>query len=109
MDNNIETEISGDGTPAYRICPDGTCSTAPSYITATSTIDNNEYLQLRMTSNATPTSTNSATMTIGSFSDIWSILTSIFEMDYMEYATDGAAQTAYGTSATAYTSQTLPA
>jgi hypothetical protein len=67
--------IAGDGSPQYRICADGTCSTAPAYTGSAGTIDAGEYVQLRLTSSASNAATLSATLTIGTGSDQWDVTT----------------------------------
>lgn len=75
MDDATDISISGDGSPEYRICTDATCSAAPAYTSTAGTIDNGDYLQLRLTSNATMGNTNSAVIVIGEGSDQWDVLT----------------------------------
>ena len=67
--------VSGDGSPEYRICADGTCSGAPAYTSSASTIDADQYVQLRLTSSASISTIHSATLTIGSSSDQWDVTT----------------------------------
>ncbi len=81
MDNGTSISIAGDGTPAYRICADATCSAAPAYTTSAGTINANQYVQLRLTSNASALTANSATITIGTSSDIWSVTTASYIAD----------------------------
>jgi RHS repeat-associated protein len=64
----IPTSITGG---AYRVCGDASCSTAPAFTTGPSTILNGQYLQLRVTSGAY--TTVSATITVGTGSDTWSV------------------------------------
>jgi hypothetical protein len=71
--------ISGDGTPAYRICSDSACSSVThDWSTSAGSIDNNEYLQLRLTSNASEDTANSASIVVGTGSDSWSVTTGNF-------------------------------
>lgn len=74
---NVETDISisGDGTPEYRICGDVTCSAAPAYTATAGTIDNGQYVQLRLTSSADFETLNSATLTVGGATDQWDVTT----------------------------------
>jgi hypothetical protein len=88
---NISTpvSISGDGTPQYRICSDATCSSvAHTWSSAAGTIDNNEYLQLKLTSSSLLSVTNSATITVGTGSDNWGV-TTIPPVGQQAYTTPG--------------------
>ena len=75
ISNGTNISIAGDGSPQYRICADGTCSTAPAYTGSAGTIDAGEYVQLRLTSSASNAATLSATLTIGTGSDQWDVTT----------------------------------
>lgn len=77
IDDATDISISGTGTPAYRICADGTCSGAPAYTSTAGTINNGQYVQLRMTSNAAYEILNSATITIGDSTDQWDVTTKV--------------------------------
>jgi hypothetical protein len=74
IDDATEISISGDGSPEYRICADNACASSSAYTSAAGTIDNNDYLQLRLTSHASIGSTNTATITIGDSSDSWGVI-----------------------------------
>ena len=72
--------ISGDGTPQFRTCTDGSsdanCDSTFVQNWATSgNLNDNEYLQLRLTSNAVGTVVHTATVTVGSVSDVWNVTT----------------------------------
>ena len=68
--------ISGDGSPQYRICSNSDCSTvAHTWASSAGSIDNGEYLQLRLTSSASNSTMNSATVTVGTGSDQWDVTT----------------------------------
>jgi hypothetical protein len=67
--------ISGDGTPEYRICADDTCSSAPAFTAAPGTITGGDFLQLRLTSTASNSTMNSATVAVGTGSDQWDVST----------------------------------
>tara|TARA_R110001606_G_scaffold370439_1_gene526879 strand:+ start:443 stop:1519 length:1077 start_codon:yes stop_codon:yes gene_type:complete len=75
IDDATDIAVSGDGTPEYRICNDATCSTAPAYTSAAGTIDNGQYVQLRLTSNATYETLHSAALTIGESVNPWNVTT----------------------------------
>lgn len=75
MDDDTVISISGDGSPAYRICADATCSTAPAYTSSAGTIDSGQYVQLRLTSNAGTETTNIASINIGAATRIWRVTT----------------------------------
>ena len=71
--------ISGDGTPEYRICADATCSSVDhTWSSSSGSIDNNQYLQLRLTSNASCSNTDYATVAVGDGSNKWSVKTGWF-------------------------------
>ncbi|MCK5688334.1 hypothetical protein KAI87_03635 [Myxococcota bacterium] len=68
--------ISGDGAPAYRICSDSVCSSvAHEWSISDDFIVNEEYLQIRLTSNAVQNTVNSAQITVGTHSDTWEVTT----------------------------------
>lgn len=68
--------ISGSGTPNFRICSDASCSSViHTWGSANQSISNNQYLQLRLTSNASAATTSTATVTVGSGSDSWGVTT----------------------------------
>lgn len=68
--------IAGDGSPEYRICADDACSSeTQTWGTATGTIDSGEFLQLRLTSNASFDALHSATVTVGTAGDQWDVTT----------------------------------
>lgn len=77
IDDDTDISISGDGSPEYRICADGTCSGAPAYTSAAGTIDNGDYLQLRLTSAGAGGVTWSATVYVGEGSDQWDVTTPV--------------------------------
>jgi hypothetical protein len=73
---SVGTSISGDASAAYRICNDSSCSSvAVNWTTSTSTISNNKYLQLRMTSSSSHATLKSMTVYVGSGSSTWTITT----------------------------------
>lgn len=76
IDGTMETSIVGDGAPEYRICDAADCSSiVTNWTSAENTIQNGEYLQLRLTSNAAGSTTNRATITVGSGNDQWDVTT----------------------------------
>lgn len=70
---NVVTSVSAGG--AYRVCPDATCSTNPSFITTNGFVANGQYLQLRVTSSAADGMPVSATLTVGTLTDTWTVTT----------------------------------
>jgi hypothetical protein len=72
----VSTSISGAGAD-YRVCSDATCSVIlTSWTTSASTIQNNQYVQLRATSSASYSSTTSTMVVVGTFSaPAWSVTT----------------------------------
>ena len=67
--------ISGGGAK-FRICSDAACGTVLTNWTSTTTgVQNNQYVQLRLTSSASPSTAVSTTVTIGGVNDGWSVTT----------------------------------
>ena len=64
---SVSVSISGQGSPQFRIA-------GGSWVTS-GTITNGQTLQLRLTSNAANSTTNSATVTAGTASDQWDVTT----------------------------------
>lgn len=76
ISGSVATSISGGGSPQYRICADATCSSeVQTWTSSANTIENNQYLQLRLTSSASNSTMLSATMTVGTGSDQWDVTT----------------------------------
>jgi hypothetical protein len=68
--------IAGDGSPEYRICGDDACSSEiQSWGSTAGTVGAGEFLQLRLTSNASIGITHSTTVSVGSAEDEWSVTT----------------------------------
>lgn len=67
IDTATNVSISGDGGPEFRIA-------GGSWVTS-GTITNGQTLQLRLTSNAANSTTNSATVTVGTVNDQWDVTT----------------------------------
>jgi hypothetical protein len=65
-------KITGDGSPEYRICSDSACSTVDqTWGTAETTITNNKYVQLRLTTSATGNVLYNVNLTIGTKIESW--------------------------------------
>jgi hypothetical protein len=68
--------ISGDGSPQYRICADDTCSSeTQTWGSTAGTISAGEFLQLRLTTTASPGTASIATANVGAAGDSWSVTT----------------------------------
>lgn len=68
----VNVAVSGEGSPQYRTCSDSGCSTVLiDWTSSTGTIDNNDYIQLRLTTSATGGDTYSATLSVGTGADVW--------------------------------------
>jgi hypothetical protein len=68
--------IAGGGNPQYRVCANSSCSSVlQDWTSGGATIENNEYLQLRLTSSASEATQVSATVTVGSVNDQWDVTT----------------------------------
>jgi len=78
----VNVSVSGSGSPQIRI-------NGGSWVTS-GTITNGQSLQVRLTSSASYSTANSATVTVGSGSDNWSVTTQAnFTMGYMSYQVTG--------------------
>ncbi len=72
----INTTVSGQGSPAYRICSDSSCSTVVQDWTNTgSQISSGQYMQVRQTSTAQGGATQSATVLAGISASVWGVAT----------------------------------
>jgi YD repeat-containing protein len=69
----VLTSISGSGV--YRVCLDAACSANPAFTSSVGSMTNGEYLQLRLASSDAFAAGVSATMTVGSLSDTWTVAT----------------------------------
>ena len=74
----VQVNIIGDGTPEYRTCDDASCNTeVATWNSELGVIENNDYLQLRLTSSALSEGTNSATVFIGDYNEVWAVTTEL--------------------------------
>lgn len=70
----VNVTISGEGSPQYRTCSDSGCSTVIQDWTSASTgINNNEYVQMRLTTSAAGGNKFTANLTVGNTIDAWSV------------------------------------
>ena len=68
--------ISGGGSPQFEICSNATCGTVVhTWGTASQTMTSGQYLQLRLTSSASNSTTNTATLTMGGTNYTWNVTT----------------------------------
>ncbi len=67
----VNVAITGGGS--YRVCADANCADNPPFVTGTSTIPNNAYLQLRATGSVAFSTTVTSTITVGTSSASWSV------------------------------------
>lgn len=74
---NAVVSVSGDGSPQFRVCSDSICSSVIQNWTATNTaLDmNGRFLQIRATTDASPSTTVNVTATVGGVSNVWQITT----------------------------------
>jgi len=72
----VNANVSGEGSPELRICSDSSCSTVLIDWTTSGTIDNNSYIQIRLTTSAVGGDTSSATLSVGGAADVWNVTTS---------------------------------
>lgn len=89
----FDTSISGQGSPEYRICSDGACSSVVTpWTSAAAVISNNEYVQLRTTSNGTAGVAHTVNMTVGASTEDW-VVTPISCTGTYTYDYTGSIQT----------------
>lgn len=76
IDGDVTVSIAGQGSPEFRVCGNASCSSVVTNWTAgPATIQNNQRLQLRLTSGSFSTS-HVATVTVGTYAEDWSVSTS---------------------------------
>ncbi len=76
INGSIPVSISGGGSPQFRTCSTSNCSAEiVTWGSIAQTITNNQFLQLRLTSSASAVTALSATVTVGTGSDNWSVTT----------------------------------
>ncbi|WP_409562645.1 hypothetical protein [Hyphomicrobium sp. MC8b] len=70
--------ITGSGNPQYRVCSNISCSSVVQDWTSLPTpMLGNQYLQLRLTSSSSMDTDVSASITVGTASDVWTVRTDI--------------------------------
>jgi hypothetical protein len=68
--------ITGSGSPQFQICSDSACSSiVTAWGSASQTISNGQYVQMRLTSSASLSTALSATLTVDSASTTWNVTT----------------------------------
>lgn len=68
--------LTGEGIPEFRICSDAACGSIVTDWTRTrSPIVTGQYVQFRLNTSSVPDTTFTATLTVGSASDSWSVAT----------------------------------
>lgn len=73
---DVSVSISGQGSPQYRICSNSSCgSVLTGWTSGAATIQNNQYLQLQLTSSSSASTQHRATVTVGTLSDQWDVTT----------------------------------
>ncbi|MGE3624527.1 MAG: hypothetical protein AB7H77_11755 [Bdellovibrionales bacterium] len=78
IETGVTVSIIGDGSPEFRICNDNTCAVEVfTWGGANRTVSGGQFLQLRMTSNATSATTQSVTVTVGSAASQWQVTTAL--------------------------------
>jgi hypothetical protein len=72
----VNVQLSGEGAPEYRLCSDSSCSTVTQdWTTGQVYVENNEYVQLRLTTSAAGGDTYSATLAVGNGAAVWNATT----------------------------------
>jgi hypothetical protein len=73
----VPVTVSGAGTPQYRVCMDVDCNAViGTWVSGAGSIQNNQYLQLRLTAASASTTQRTATIQVGSSSVNWNVTTS---------------------------------
>jgi hypothetical protein len=72
----VQVSVSGTGSPQYRVCNDSSCTSfSQDWTSSVSTLVNNQYVQLRLTSSAVGNVTSSASLIVGARSVGWTVTT----------------------------------
>lgn len=72
----VAASISGLGSPQLRTCSDAACSSVvQDWTSSPASISNNEYVQLRLTSNAAGGVVYQSTVIVGSAAGVWTVTT----------------------------------
>lgn len=75
---NFDTAVSGQGSPQYRICADASCSSViTTWASAPSTMENAQYVQLRATTSASASTTQTINFNVATVTVDWAISTGI--------------------------------
>jgi hypothetical protein len=73
---SVSVQVSGSGTPQVRVCSDGVCSgVVQDWTSAVTSIEINQYLQTRLTTDSVGGSTRSAQIFVGSSATSWIVTT----------------------------------
>ncbi|MBY0415114.1 MAG: DUF1566 domain-containing protein [Bdellovibrionales bacterium] len=73
---SVSVTVSGQGSPQVKICSDSSCtSVIQDWTSSTTSIENNQYLQVRLTSDGVGGSTYKATVFVGSGATVWNVTT----------------------------------
>lgn len=71
----IAVAVSGDGSPELRICDDAACAAVDHDWATTGSVDNGQYLQLRLSTGPTPATAHTVTVSAGSADADWTVTT----------------------------------
>lgn len=85
IDTASDVVVGGAGSPEYRICADNACSSViQNWGSALGSITNGQYLQVRLTSAATATTTRTATpISVGTVSADWAVTTTAVKLVFV--------------------------
>ncbi|MBT4761830.1 MAG: hypothetical protein HOO06_09060, partial [Bdellovibrionaceae bacterium] len=78
VDVAVDVSVSGGGSPQYRVCSDASCTTEVQTwgsTAGTGVVNNNNYVQIRLTSSASNSALLQATLNVGTGSDSWDVTT----------------------------------
>lgn len=69
----VNVNVSGEGSPRFRVCNDAACGVVAQDWTAVGTIGNGQYIQLRLTASAIGGDTHTATAFVGTAASAWNV------------------------------------
>lgn len=79
MDTSAAISVAGDGSPEFQICSDSSCTgVVLNWGNTPATIDNDQYVRVRLTSSASQSTVSTATLTIDIVSDGFGVTTGDF-------------------------------
>ncbi len=81
---SVSVSITGDGSPQWRSCSTGSCGTViQAWTSGSGTISSSNYIQVRLTTNATYNTASVATVTVGAGIADWSVRTNDYKIVFV--------------------------